>query len=1117
MTREAPLGIAGRVARPFLRSKLTPVIIVASILLGVLAVVLTPREEEPQIVVPMVDVILPYPGATPGEVESQLVTPLERRLWGIPGVEYLYSTSRSGVGFITVRFKVNEPLEPSLVKVHQELGAHPELRPAGALPPTVRALTIDDVPFLTVTLHAAEPLPAGALRTLAEEVARQLSDVPRTAQVGVVGGARRVIRVEPDPDRLRTLAVSVPELDGAVRSAQAQLPAGDLVADGRRVAVEARGFALSAAELGRVVVAVRGGRPIYVEDVARVVDGPEAEPPVVLTASKERPAFEQAASIVVAKRPGTNATELADAVIAKLGTLRGRLIPASVDATVTRNYGETAAEKSNELIEHLLIATLSVVALILLAMGWRSALVVAVAVPVTLALTLVLTYLNGYTLNRVTLFALIFSIGILVDDAIVVVENIHRHMYLPGPRRSFSRIVLDAVDEVGNPTILATVAVIAAILPMALVRGLMGPYMRPIPVGASVAMVFSLVIAFVVSPWAAIRIFKHEAHLPETDATGLHPGDPERDGPEPLQDLPSAHPETAPDGRLARADRRVIRWLLGSAKVRLGFLAAVGVLLLAAVALLGLGVVKVKMLPFDNKREFQVQLDLPAGTAREGALALGQKVARRLLQEPEVESVQVHSRVAAPFTFVGMVRHSFMRDAPEQVDLQVNLVAKGDRKASSHQLAVRVRPEIERLAAPDQARVKVVEIPPGPPVLATLVAEIYGPSAAERDRIAGQVRDAFRAVDGVVDVDSTLNPTTPQLLLAVDREKAALHGVQPAHVVQTLGAAGYGDTVGTFHGARGAAQVPVVLQLSTAARSRIETLLALTVPGARGPVPLSELVHVEAAREAPEIQHKNLMPVAYVTGDLAGAIESPLYALLALEKRMAGIRSDSGEVIPRFGLQHPSDTERPAIKWDGEWHITLEVFRDLGLAFAAVMLLIYVLMVGWFQSFTLPVVILAPIPLSLVGILPAHGLLGTFFTATSMIGFIAGAGIVVRNSIILVDFAELKLREGMPLAAAVEEAVLVRFRPMALTALAVIVGSAVMLADPIFQGLAVALMAGAVAATLLSRYAVPVLYFMLARRGRAAELQREGALARAEAEAEASALRAVATLHTNAG
>jgi multidrug efflux pump subunit AcrB len=1094
MRADPTLGLAGRMARPFLRSKLTPVIVLGSILLGLTAVALTPREEEPQIVVPMVDILVPMPGASPREVETLLVTPLERRLWGVPGVEYLYSASRPGAALITVRFHVNEPLEPSLVKVHQELAAHPELLPATAMRPIVRALTIDDVPFLTLTLHAADALPAGELRKLADEVARELADVPRTASVRVVGGARRTMRIEPDPDRLRALSVSIGEITQAVGAAQAQLPAGALVDQGRRVEVEAAGFLRSAAELAGVVVAVRDGRPLYLEDVARVTDGPEPEPAVVLMAEKGKPGFEQAASITLAKRPGTNATELADRVLEKVEALRGRLLPEAVQVTVTRNYGETAGDKSTELIEHLLIATLSVIALILLAMGWRSAVVVGVAVPVTLALTLLLTYLNGYTLNRVTLFALIFSIGILVDDAIVVVENIHRHLHLPGPKRSFARVVLDAVDEVGNPTILATFAVIAAILPMAMVRGLMGPYMRPIPVGASVAMIFSLLIAFVVSPWAAMIVFRKEARLPDVDDTGLHPGDPERDAPEP--DHPSTDPETAPDTRFTRLDRRIVRALLGSGKIQLAFAGGVVLLLAGAVALLATGVVKVKMLPFDNKSELQVQLDLPAGTPREEALALGQRVARRLLEEPEVRDVQVHSGVAAPFTFVGMVRHSFFREAPEQVDLQVNLLAKGERDAASHAIAVRLRPEIEAIVAPSGARLKVVEIPPGPPVLATMVAEVYGRTQQERDRLAGEVREAFRTTPGVVDVDSTLNETAPKLSLVVDREKAALHGVAAASVVQTLAAAGRGAEVGTFHVGRGTAQVPLVLQLAPAQRARLDQLLSQSVPGARGLVPLSELVRAEETREAPEIHHKNLKPVSYVMAELANEIESPLYALLALEEKLEGLRGDGGEVVARHGLSHPEGTETAALKWDGEWHITLEVFRDLGLAFAAVLLLIYVLMVGWFQSFSMPLVILVPIPLSLVGILPAHGLAGSFFTATSMIGFIAGAGIVVRNSIILVDFAELKLREGMPLAVAVEEAVVVRFRPMVLTAAAVIVGSAVMLADPIFQGLAIALISGAVAATLLSRYAVPVLYYLLARGGRAAELQRAGAQAR---------------------
>jgi multidrug efflux pump subunit AcrB len=1093
--QEPQLGSSGKLAKAFLRSKLTPLIVLASILLGLLATMATPREEEPQIVVPMVDVIVPFPGATAAEVESQLATPLERRLWGIPGVEYLYSTSSPGAAFLTVRFKVNEDLEQSLVKVHQELMAHPEVRPAGAMDPVVRLLTIDDVPFLTLTLHSDEPLARGQLRALGEEVAREIADVPLTSNVRVLGGARRVVRIEPDPDRLRSLGVSLAELQPALEAAQAQLPAGELVQAGRRTVVEARGFVTSAAELRRVVVAVRDGRPVYLEDVARVSDGPEPEPAVILMGEKGREDLVQAVSIVVSKRPGANATTLAHQVTDKVEALRGGLIPGDVKTTVTRDYGETAGEKSNELIEHLLIATLSVTALILLAMGWRSALVVGIAVPVTLALTLLLTYLLGYTLNRVTLFALIFSIGILVDDAIVVVENVHRHIHLPGPRRSFARTVIDAVDEVGNPTILATFAVIAAILPMAFVGGLMGPYMRPIPIGASLAMLFSLAIAFVISPWAALKVFRKEANVPELDASGLHPGDPDRDPPAPDHVDPHA-PENLRETRLTRLYRRVVGTLLHSFPARLGFLAFVLVLLGGAVSLVAFGAVKVKMLPFDNKSEFQVQVDMPAGTAREDALAIGQRLAHRLLQEPEVSNVQVHSGVAAPFTFVGMVRHSFLREAPEQVDLQVNLLPKGERDAQSHAIAVRLRPVLEEITRPAKARMKVVEIPPGPPVLDTMVTEVYGPSAAERERLAKEVLEAFRTTDGVVDVDSTLNPTAPKLELVLDAEKAALHGVPPAAVVRTLAAAGEGHTLGSFHVSRGAAQVPVIVQLAPERRSDVSDLLQLTVPGARGAVPVAELVRVrEAAVEAP-IHHKNLKPVSYVFGDLAGTIESPVYAIVALGEKLDALRSAGGEVVPRLGLSHPADTESPSIKWDGEWHITLEVFRDLGIAFGAVLVLIYILVVGWFQSFAIPWVILVPIPLSLIGILPAHGLFGSFFTATSMIGFIAGAGIIVRNSIILVDFIELKLREGMPLAAAVEEAGVVRFRPMLLTAAAVLVGSAVMLADPIFQGLAISLMAGEVAATLLSRFAVPVLYYVVARHGRAAQLQREGALAR---------------------
>ncbi len=1049
-------GIAGRLAGAFLESRLTVLFVIAAILLGVLAIHLTPREEEPQIIVPMVDVSVALPGATAREVESQVATPLERRLWGIPGVEYVYSTSRAGEALVTVRFRVNEPLEGSVLKVRQELSAHPEVLPSGALPPLVRVLTIDDVPFLTLLLHGSQP--PGVLRQLGEALAREVSEVPETAQVHVVGGARRRIAIEPDPERLRAAGISLLELRHALLTSDASLAAGAVVQGGVRTSVDVDGFVRTAAGVRRLVVAQRAGRPVYLEDVAAVVDGPEDDPALVLWGTREGPGLQPAIGVSVAKRPGANATALAQAVAAKVATLQGRLLPRGVELTVSRNYGATAGEKTSELIEHLLIATLSVVTLILLAMGWRSAVVVGVAIPVTLSLTLLLTYLLGYTLNRVTLFALIFSIGILVDDAIVVMENIHRHLHLKDRPRSLARVVVQAVNEVGNPTILATFAVIAAILPMAFVRGMMGPYMRPIPVGASLAMVFSLVVAFVVSPWAAFKLYRR-ANIPGR----------RHDKPAP------------PEGRATQVYRRLMRWLLSSSRARWAFLGLVALLFAGALALVATARVKVKMLPFDNKSEFQVQLDMPAGTPRQTAVAVGQQLARRLLEQPEVKDAEVYSGEAAPFTFVGLVRHSFQRGTAEQVDLQVNLVPKGERALQSHAIATRIRPMLEQLTRPLGARLKLVEIPPGPPVLDTMVAEVYGPEAA-RESLGRATLQAFRTTPGLVDLDSSFEATAPRRRLEVDSEKAALHGVAPTAVAQTVALAGAGMSLGSFHEQDGPVQVPVVLELPLARRTDFASLMSLEVAGERGPVPVFELVRVQETREDSPRLHKNLMPVTYVFADLAREIESPVYALGALNAKLDGVAAASGQPIPRYGLSHPVDTEHPSIKWDGEWHVTLEVFRDLGIAFAAVLLLIFVMVVGWFQSFTTPLVILAPIPLSLIGILPAHWALGAFFTATSMIGFIAGAGIIVRNSIILVDFIELKVSTGMPLARAVEEAGVVRFRPMLLTAAAVLVGSAVMLTDPIFQGLAISLMAGEVAATLLSRVAVPVLYFVVARR-----------------------------------
>ena len=1068
-------GPAGRLAGTFIRSPLTPLAVFASILLGVVAVALTPREEEPQILVPMVDILVGMPGAAPREVEERLTTPLEKYLWGIPGVEYLYSSSLPGQALVTVRFKVNEPLESSLVKVYDQLTAHAQERPAGAAPPLVQLRTIDDVPFLALTLYS-DRLTGYELRRLAQEVAREIGAVPEAAKLEVIGGERRQVRVLPDPARLAVRGISILDLVPAIQGASAQQPAGTIAAANREIRVEAGPFLRDPLDLERVVVGVRDGRPIYLRDVATIVDGPEepgryvflglgraaagrgiAPPP----GGAARPGEEfTAVTIAVAKRPGANATALARRILSLVDNLKGPLIPASVGLAVTRDYGETAAHKSNELIEHLLIATLSVVALIALAMGWRSSLVVGIAVPVTLALTLFIYFIFGYTLNRVTLFALIFSIGILVDDAIVVVENIHRH-HTMRDGRPLLKLAVEAVDEVGNPTILATFTVIAAILPMAFVRGLMGPYMRPIPVGASLAMLFSLIVAFVVSPWAAVRLLRHE-----------HTGE-----------------KAGEEGRLDRLYRAWMGALVRRPLQRGLFFAGVLALFAGALALVVFGVVKVKMLPFDNKSEFQVLLDLDEGTPVEVSLQAARAVGAFLATVPEVTDYEIYAGTAAPMNFNGLVRHYFFRQSPHGADIQVNLVDRKERHDQSHDIAKRLRPGIVEVASRYGARVKVIEIPPGPPVLSTLVAEVYGPDHGRQMDLARQIERLFHEAPGVVDVDTSIPFPQAKELVTVDREKASLHGVAPAQVVGAVAMALGGAEAGLVHLPREREPVPIRIGLPAAQRADLDPVLQLRLTSASGAsVRIGDLVRVERTEEAPSILHKNLKRVVYVLADLAGSEESPVYAISRLDREIAALPVAEGYAIERYSTRLPELTERLSMKWDGEWHITYEVFRDLGIAFALVLALIFILVVGWFKSFVIPWVIMVPIPLSLIGILPGHLLFGAFFTATSMIGFIAGAGIIVRNSIILVDFIEQRLRQGMPLEEAVVDAGAVRFRPMLLTAAAVVVGSFVILFDPIFQGLALSLMMGEVAATLLSRVAVPVLYFLVARHGHAARL-----------------------------
>lgn len=1085
----AHAGLAGRVAAAFIDSKLTPLVVFVAVALGVFAIWKLPREEEPQIKVPMIDVMVSMPGASAREIEERATRPMEKLLWEIPGVEYIYSISREGESLVIVRYKVGSDPEQSLVRLSEKLRSNFDRIPHGVTFPLIKPRSIDDVPILALTLHSTKQDHL-TLRRIAAQVDDAVKQVPLVAETTLIGGARRQVRVSLDPARLASRGLSAAGLIPMLTQANRQHQAGGLTSQGREIAVETGGFLQSAEDVRNVVVGVHSGRPIQLRDVGEVLDGAEEPSQYVFfgkgagsgTGAGTGGVFtgEPAVTLSIAKRPGANAIAVARDVLAKVETLKGREIPQDVTVSITRHYGETASEKSNELLLHMGIAVISVSVLILMVLGWRESIIVAIAIPATLALTLLVFYLQGFTLNRITLFALIFSIGILVDDAIVVVENIVRHFHLPESKgRSWSSIAVEAVAEVGNPTILATWAVIAAVLPMAFVGGLMGPYMRPIPIGAAAAMLFSLAIAFIVTPWAAIRVLGWNRRG-EGPATG--------------------HSHEGSEDWLTRAYRRVMGPMLAQRRWRYLFLLVIVGMLLAAMAGVPLKWVQVKMLPFDNKSEFQVILNMPEGTSLETTARVANDMARAISTEPEVTDIQTYAGVASPYNFNGLVRHYFMRRGPHVADLQVNLVSKHERKSQSHDIAKRIRPRITEIAAKYGARVAVAEVPPGPPVLQTLVAEIYGPDEAARIALARKVIEVFKKSDGVVDVDWYLEADQPKARFVIDKAKAALHGVSAETISQTLRIASVGQSVDLVHMPREKEDVNLVLELPRSARSSPEDLLSLRVrsgdanalpePGLHSGgaplVPLRELVRLENGVVDRSIHRKNLMPVTYVIGDVAGVVESPVYAILKMNEALKSIDArEFGGTAPALKIHNadmPFTDHQPAMKWDGEWHITLEVFRDLGLAFAAVLVLIYVLMVGWFRSFLTPVIVMAAIPFSLVGILPAHGLMNAFFTATSMIGFMAGAGIVVRNSIILVDFIELRVAQGMPLAEAVVDAGAVRFRPMLLTAMAVVVGAGVILFDPIFQGLAIALMAGEIASLFISRMAVPVLYFMARNR-----------------------------------
>jgi multidrug efflux pump subunit AcrB len=1079
MKHTEPLGFSGRIAAAFQANAITPLLAIMALLLGLFAVLVTPREEEPQINVTMANVLIPFPGASSTDVQNMVARPAEAALSQIAGIEHSYSVARPGLAVLTVQFKVGVPRTEALVRLYDVLNANQDWLPRdlGTLTPIVKPKGIDDVPVLAVTLWSKEALPAHEIERVAHGVETELKRVPGAREVQTIGGPGRAVHVWLEPTRLRERGVDLMTLKRTLAAANFGMPAGAVLDTDSKspqmLSVETGEFLHSEQDVGDVVVGVSRGAPVYLREVARIEAGAQIPQRYVWSTPGAASAEDKAGApsvvgqvypavtLTVTKKPGENAVDVARAARTKVESLRNTVIPSDIESTITRNYGETAAEKANKLIQKLAFATGSVILLVGFALGRREAVIVGAAVILTLMATLFASWAWGFTLNRVSLFALIFSIGILVDDAIVVVENIHRHQQLT-PKASLRDIIPRAVDEVGGPTILATMTVVAALLPMAFVSGLMGPYMSPIPINSSLGMAISLAIAFTVTPWLALKLMKPHAH-------GHGHDEYEKGG------LAS---------KLQKLFTRVLTPFLESARKRWLLLAGILVALLLSVGLTLVEWVVLKMLPFDNKSEFQVLVEMPAGTPLEDTAATLHELGALLAQQPEVLDLQGYAGTASPITFNGLVRQYYMRAEAEQGDLQVNLVDKHHRSEKSHAIAQRLRPELEKIGAKHGARVKVVEVPPGPPVMSPLVAEVYGPDEAGRQQLAQRIAKAFGDTPDIVGVDTSLKENAPRAFLRVRRQRAESLGIPVATISQTLSAALTGTDAAYLHDAQSKYPVPVRLQLPQASQIGLDTLLALPVRAANGQmVPLSELVRVERGIIDKPLFTKDLANVSYVFGDMAGKLDSPLYGLFAIRSRMAAAALPGAGELGEYWIKQPTDAYRQyAIKWDGEWQITYETFRDMGAAYAVGLVLIYLLVVVQFKSYLTPLVIMAPIPLTIIGVMPGHALLGSQFTATSMIGMIALAGIIVRNSILLVDFIELQVKNGIAFKDAVVQSAAVRAQPIALTGLAAMIGAFFILDDPIFNGLAISLIFGILVSTLLTLVVIPILYYSLYRR-----------------------------------
>ncbi|HEX6136214.1 MAG TPA: efflux RND transporter permease subunit [Casimicrobiaceae bacterium] len=1066
-------GISGRIARFFLESRLTPLIALLALLLGAFAVVVTPREEEPQINVTMANVLVPFPGASAHDVEALVAIPAEQVIAQIQGLDHVYSVSKPGLAIITAQFEVGVPRTDALVRLYDTVFSNRDWLPRelNVGEPLIKPKGIDDVPIVTLTLWTADAARgAFELERVAHAVEVELKRVPGTREVTTIGGPGRIVRVLLDPQKLAAFGLAAGDIRRSLVAANTALPSGALVADNRLVEVETGQFLRDANDVAALVVGAAGGNPVYLSDVAQVVDGPPPPQRYVwlgtgpgaatkgIGASGEFPAV----TIAVTKKAGENAVDVAQRLVERVAELRNAVIPSGVEATVTRNYGETANDKALKLIQKLVFATLSVVALVLVALGRREAVIVGAAVILTLAATLFASWAWGFTLNRVSLFALIFSIGILVDDAIVVVENIHRHRTLE-PDARLATLIPKAVDEVGGPTILATLTVIAALLPMAFVSGLMGPYMAPIPINASMGMVISLAIAFIVTPWLALRLAPRQAAL--------------------------AHAPSALDATLARGFAHLLAPFLDprrGARRRALLWSGIGAAIALSALLAVVQWVVLKMLPFDNKSEFQVVVDMPAGTPVENTASVLRAMGTYVATLPEVTDYQGYAGTATPINFNGLVRQYGLRQAPENGDLQVNLVDKHRRNRQSHEIAAAARPELERIAARYGARVKVVEVPPGPPVLSPLVAEVYGPDESGRNAVAKRVRAAFAQRAEIVGIDDSIEDPAPKLSVRIDQTRAASLGVAPSDIVATMRVALDGDDVTVLHDGQAKYGAPVRLTLPAERQARLDELLGMKVRAADGAlVPLAEVVRPHGVERDRTIYRKDLLPVVYVIGDVAGKVDSPLYGMFGARGALAGVPLPQGGRLGEYFVRQPSDPYREyAIKWDGEWQVTYETFRDMGLAYAIGLVLIYLLVVAQFGSYVTPLVIMAAIPLTIIGVMPGHALLGAQFTATSMIGMIALAGIIVRNSILLVDFINLQVARGVPFAQAVVDSAAARAKPIALTGLAAMLGALFILDDPIFNGLAIALIFGILVSTLLTLVVIPVLYYAINRHDR---------------------------------